>query len=190
VPVKGKSGGDGMKKIFAVSLVLIIAGGAAFAQQNTEAPDPSASLMLNIGYSLFAPIGVSFEFFPFQSIGIGGMLNGFFFGAGGGALWSINPGGFIRFYLGEYDGTMFFNLGLSYLTAGYSGSGGSDWIDGGILQFRGGFGYNNIFGRRNKNRILIEVGAVYQKFVTGDDDVEDDLFLTLPYFGISIGQVF
>lgn len=179
-----------MKKILVVSLVLIIAGGAAFAQQSQEVPDPTYSLCLNIGYSLLAPIGVSLEFFPSNRIGIGAMLNGFFFGAGGGVFWSINPGGFIRFYLGEIDGTLYLNGGVSYLTAGYSGSSGSGWMDGGILQFRGGLGYNNIFGRRNQNRILIEIGGVYQQFITGNSDDEDDLFLTLPYFGISIGQVF
>jgi hypothetical protein len=179
-----------MKKISVLFLVLAVAGGAAFAQQSPDTPDPSGSFTFNIGYSLFAPIGVSLEFFPSQSIGIGGMLNGFFFGAGGGVVWSVNPGGFIRLYFSELDGTMYLNAGVSYLTAGYSGGGSSDWLDGGIMQVRGGLGYNNIFGRRNQNRIQIELGAVYQHMVSGDDDDDDDLFLTLPYFGISIGQVF
>ncbi len=163
-----------MKKILVLFLVLAVAGGAAFAQQSPDTPDPSGSFTFNIGYSLFAPIGVSLEFFPSQSIGIGGMLNGFFFGAGGGVVWSVNPGGFIRLYFSELDGTMYLNAGVSYLTAGYSGGGSSDWLDGGIMQVRGGLGYNNIFGRRNQNRIQIELGAVYQHMVSGDDDDDYD----------------
>ncbi|GEM_PF-2377789 len=178
-----------MKKSLIAILVLSLAGGALFAQGNPGAPNPTGGVMLNIGYSLFAPIGVSVEIFPTSHIGIGGMLNGFFFAAGGGVIWSVNPGGFIRVYFGDPEGTLYLNGGMSYLTLGAAGGGSSGWVEGGLLQFRGGLGFSSIFGKRNQTRLALELGVVYQNLISKYGD-SDDFFPILPYFGLSVGRAF
>jgi len=102
----------------------------------------------------------------------------------------VEPGACVRFYFGDLHSSMFLMGGVSYVTAFAIGDdSGTSPI--GLLKPKAAVGYNALFGKNNKTRFAIELGAVYMQPV-GEGDVFDvgTMFPILPHFLIMFGRAF
>ena len=175
-----------MKRILVVVLMLALLTGLAFGQEKK----PTAAISLELFGSVIAPMGLGAEFF-LGRIGLGVELRGFFMGYEGNMVGTVEPGGCVRFYFSELDSSMFLMGGVSYLTAFGIGSGASAVSNVGLLKPKAGVGYNALFGKGNKTRFAIEMGAVYMwPVVEGDAIPASDLFPILPHLLIMFGRAF
>jgi hypothetical protein len=174
-----------MKRFLVVILMLALLGGLAFGQEKK----PTAAVSLELFGSVIAPMGLGAEFFLGQ-FGLGVELRGFFMGYEGNMVGTVEPGGCVRFYFNELDSSMFLMGGVSYVTAFAIGE-GSGLSPIGLLKPKVGVGYNALFGRDNKTRFAIELGAVYmQPIVEGDIFTGDSIWPILPHFLIMFGRAF
>ncbi len=176
-----------MKRVVVVVLLLVLLGGLAFGQ---EAKKPTAAVSFELFGSVLALMGVNAEFF-LGHLGLSGEVRGLFFSYGGNFLGFVEPGAAVRFYFGELESSMFLMGGVSYLTAFGIGSGASGVSDVGVLKPKAAIGYNALFGKGNKTRFAIELGAVYMLPVVSGDALDvSNLFPILPHFLLMFGRAF
>jgi hypothetical protein len=176
-----------MKRIVVVVLLLVFLAGMAFGQEEKK---PTAAVSFELFGSIIAPMGVGAEFFVGQRLGLGAELRFLFLGYGGNFVGTVEPGGAVRFYFGDLDSSMFLMGGVSYVTAFAIGE-GSGVSSIGILKPKVAVGYNALFGKGNKTRFAIELGAVYmQPIVEGDVIDISNVVPILPHFLIMFGRVF
>ena len=176
-----------MKRILVAALLLVMLAGLAFGQ---EAKRPTAAVSFELFGSVLALMGANAEFF-LGPVGLSGEVRFLFFSYGGNFLGFVEPGAAVRFYFSELESSMFLMGGVSYLTAFGLGSGGAGVTNVGLLKPKAGVGYNVLFGKGNKTRFAIELGAVYMvPVVAGDAIPSSDLFPILPHLLIMFGRVF
>ena len=175
-----------MKRVLVVVLMLALLAGLAFGQ---EAKRPTAAVCLELFGSIIAPIGVGAEFF-LGPVGLGIEVRGLFLGMQGNLIGTVEPGAAVRFYFSDLDSSMFLMGGVSYVTAFALGeSSGTAPI--GLLKPKAGIGYNALFGKNNKTRFAIELGAVYMWPVVQGDALDiSNLFPILPHFLLMFGRAF
>lgn len=175
-----------MKRIVVVVLMLALLAGLAFAQEEKK---PTAAVSFELFGSIIAPMGVGAEFF-LGPVGLGVELRGLFLGYGGNMIGTVEPGACVRFYFGELDSSMFLMGGVSYVTAFAIGE-TSGTAPIGLLKPKAAVGYNALFGKSNKTRFAIELGAVYMlPVVEGDVFDVSTMFPILPHFLIMFGRAF
>ena len=176
-----------MKRILVVILMLGLLTGLAFGQEEKK---PTAAVSLELFGGIIAPMGIGAEFFLGQHFGLGAELRFLFLGYGGNFVGTVEPGGAVRYYFGDLESSMFLMGGVSYVTAFAIGeSAGVSSI--GLLKPKAAVGYNAFFGKGNKTRFAIELGAVYMlPVVEGDVFDIGNLFPILPHFLIMFGRVF
>ena len=175
-----------MKRVLVVVLMLALLAGLAFGQ---EAKRPTAAVSLELFGSIIAPIGVGAEFF-LGPVGLGVEVRGLFLGMQGNLIGTVEPGAAVRFYFSDLDSSLFLMGGVSYVTAFALGdSTGTAPI--GLLKPKAGIGYNALFGKDNKTRFAIELGAVYMWPVVQGDALDiSNLFPILPHFLLMFGRAF
>jgi hypothetical protein len=177
-----------MKRVLVVILLLVLLTGLAFGQE--EAKKPVAAVSFELFGSILALMGVNAEYF-LGPVGLSAEVRGLFFGYGGNLLGFVEPGAAVRFYLGHLDSAMFLMGGVSYLTAFAVGDDASGVANVGLLKPKAGVGYNALFGKDNKTRFAIELGAVYMLPVVEGDALDlSNLFPFLPHFLIMFGRAF
>ncbi len=176
-----------MKRILVAVLLLVMLAGLAFGQEEKK---PTAAISLELFGGIIAPMGIGAEFFLGQHLGLGAELRFLFLGYGGNMVGTVEPGAAVRFYFNELDSSMFLMGGVSYVTAFALGdSSGVSSI--GLLKPKAAIGYNALFGKDNRTRFAIELGAVYMlPVVNGDVFDVSNLFPILPHFLIMFGRVF
>jgi hypothetical protein len=175
-----------MKRILVVVLMLALLVGLAFGQEK----NPTAAVSFELFGSIIAPMGIGAEFFLGQHLGLGVELRGLFLGYEGNMVGTVEPGGAVRYYFGDLESSMFLMGGVSYVTAFAVGE-GSGVSSIGILKPKAGVGYNAFFGKNNKTRFAIELGAVYMQPVVEGDVIDiGEMFPILPHFLIMFGRVF
>ena len=176
-----------MKKILLVILMLALLAGLAFGQEEKK---PTAAVSFELFGSIIAPIGIGAEFF-LGPVGLGVELRFLFLGLEGNFIGSVEPGGSVRFYFGDLESSLFLMGGVSYLTVFAIGEGTASTAGVGFLKPKAGIGYNALFGKDNKTRFAIEVGAVYMwPIIEGDVITTDVVFPFLPHFLLMFGRVF
>jgi len=175
-----------MKRVLVVVLMLALLAGLAFGQ---EAKRPTAAVSLELFGSIIAPIGVGAEFF-LGPVGLGVEVRGLFLGMQGNLIGTVEPGAAVRFYFSDLDSSLFLMGGVSYVTAFALGdSTGTAPI--GLLKPKAGIGYNALFGKDNRTRFAIELGAVYMWPVVQGDALDiSNLFPILPHFLLMFGRAF
>jgi len=174
-----------MKRIVVLVLMLVLLAGLAFGQEKK----PTAAVSFELFGSIIAPMGIGAEFF-LGPVGLGAELRFLFLGYGGNLVGTVEPGAAVRFYFGDLDSSMFLMGGVSYVTAFALGE-SSGMAPVGLLKPKAALGYNALFGKGNKTRFAIELGAVYMlPVVEGDVFDLSNLFPILPHFLIMFGRVF
>jgi hypothetical protein len=117
-------------------------------------------------------------------------VRGLFLGWEGNMIGTVEPGACVRFYFGDLDSSMFLMGGVSYVTAFAIGE-DSGTAPIGLLKPKVAIGYNALFGKSNKTRFAIELGAVYmQPVVEGDIFDVGTMFPILPHFLLMFGRAF
>jgi hypothetical protein len=176
-----------MKRVLLVVLMLAVLAGLAFGQEEKK---PVAAVSFELFGGIIAPIGIGAEFF-LGPVGLGAEVRGIFIGYQGNLIGSVEPGAAVRFYFSQLDSTMYLMGGVSYLTAFAIGEGSASTAGVGILKPKAGIGYNALFGKNNKTRFAIELGAVYMAPVVEGDVISTDfLFPILPHFMLMFGRAF
>lgn len=179
-----------MRKAILVLVVLLVVSGLAFAQEQ-QYKKPAWALDLELFGAIIAPIGVGAEFF-LGPIGLGAELRFLFFGMQDVFLGTLEPGATIRFYFGDLDSSLFLMGGVSYLTGWAMGGGEAAAADFGFLKPKAAVGYNALFGRDNRTRFAVELGAVYMWPVVSGEVIstEDVMFPVLPHIKLMFGRAF
>jgi hypothetical protein len=174
-----------MKRVLLVILMLALLAGLAFGQDKK----PTAAVSLELFGGIFAPIGVGAEFF-LGPVGLGVELRGLFFGVEETFIGTVEPGATVRFYFSDLDSSMYLMGGCSYVTGWAISEGEASGADFGILKPKAGVGYNALFGKSNKTRFAIELGAVYTQWVVSGNTIEGMPFNLLPHLLLMFGRVF
>ena len=177
----------GMKKVLLVILMLAVLSGLAFGQEEKK---PTAAVSFVLLGGIVAPIGINAEFF-LGPVGLAAEVRGIFIGYGGNLIGSVEPGANVRFYFSGLDSSMYLMGGVSYLTVFAIGEGSAGLANAGILKPKAAVGYNALFGKSNRTRFAIELGAVYMRPVLEGDVIPmSDMFPILPHFQLMFGRAF
>jgi hypothetical protein len=175
-----------MKRVLLVVLMLALLAGLAFGQ---EAKKPIGAVSFELGGSVVAPIGIGAEFF-LGPVGLGAELRFLFLGYGGNVVGALDPGAAVRFYFGDLDSSLYLMGGVSYLTAFAVGGGSAGTSSVGVLKPKAGIGYNALFGKNNRTRFAIELGAVGFFPVAEGDVIPVDTVPVLPHLLLMFGRAF
>jgi hypothetical protein len=154
-----------MKRILLVLVAVVFLAGLGWSQEE-KAARPLGALCFEVGGSFVAPMGVGVEFF-LGPVSLGAELRLFAWQLKElfteTSFWSItlDPGVAVRWFFSGLDSSMYLMAGASYVTAiGLSGE-GSGTIPFGVLKPKAGVGYGALFGKDNRTRFAVELGAVY-----------------------------
>jgi hypothetical protein len=178
----------GMKRVLLVILMLAVLTGLAFGQEEEKKPTAAVSFVLLGG--IIAPIGINAEFF-LGPVGLAAEVRGIFMGYGGNLIGSVEPGANVRVYFSGLDSSMYLMGGVSYLTVFAIGEGSASMANVGVLKPKAAVGYNALFGKSNRTRFAIELGAVYMWPVVEGDAVDaSEWFPILPHFQLMFGRAF
>jgi hypothetical protein len=179
----GDSLEEGRMKRTALTVVLALLILAAASAQGTE--PAKGALSLQGGGCLVAPVGVEFEFL-LGSVGLSVESRLLVLKLKGDWVGTLEPGINVRYYFGDFDGSLFVFTGVSFLSL---------WqfspfsLDQGILKPRAGLGYNWLLGDQHSWRLGLEVGASWlQELVQGDR--YDILFPLVPHILFLLGKTF
>jgi len=176
-----------MKRLVVVVLMLVLLAGLAFGQEEKK---PTAAVSFELFGSVIAPLGIGAEFF-LGPVGLGVELRGLFLGYGGSLIGTLEPGAAVRIYFTDLDSSMFLMAGVSYVTAFAIGNGAAATAPIGLLKPKAAVGYNALFGKKNRTRFAVELGAVYMlPVVEGDVLPADIMFPILPHLLIMFGRAF
>ena len=177
----------GMKRVLLVILMLAVLSGLAFGQEEKK---PTAAVSFVLLGGIIAPIGINAEFF-LGPVGLAAEVRGIFAAYGGNMIGSVEPGANVRFYFTGVDSSMYLMGGVSYLTIFAIGEGSAGIADVGVLKPKAAVGYNALFGKDNRTRFAIELGAVYMWPVVEGDAVDvANVFPILPHFQLMFGRAF
>ena len=176
-----------MKRVLVVVLMLALLTGLAFGQEGKR---PIGAVSFELGGSFVAPIGVGVEFF-LGPVGLGAEVRGLFLSTGGSLVGTVEPGAAVRFYFASLDSSMYLMGGVSYLTVFGVGEGAAGVANVGLLKPKAGIGYNALFGKNNRTRFAVELGAVYMLPVVEGDALDiSNMFPILPHFMLMFGRAF
>jgi hypothetical protein len=172
-----------MKKVLILVVALLLLATLVWSQEETK---PRFAAQLVVGGFILAPIGVGGEVF-LGPLGLELELRGLYFGIEGSYFGTFEPAANVKFYFRDLDSTLYLTGGISYAMFWATDAGVSD---GGLLQPKAALGYHALFGKANRTRFGIELGAVYWKFVA-DNEILDFLPGSLwPYTKLYFGVVF
>jgi hypothetical protein len=177
-----------MRRILLVLVAVVFLAGLGWSEGEVN---PKGAVSFELGGGVIAPIGVGVEFF-LGPIGLGAEFRFMFIAVEGVMVGALEPGANVRFYFSNLDSSFFLMGGVSYLTAFAIGEGGAGTAPFGFLKPKAGVGYQALFGKNNKTRFAIELGAVYL-WPVADGSVlssSDIIFPILPHFMIMFGRAF
>lgn len=153
-----------VKRILLVVVAVVFLAGLGWSQEEAKAPRPLGAICAELGGSFICPMGVGVEFF-LGPVSLGAELRFFFwqsdiFGTSAFAL-TLDPGANVRVFFSGLDSSLYLMAGASYVTAiaFAGGEGGASHF--GILKPKAALGYGALFGKDNKIRFAVELGAVY-----------------------------
>jgi hypothetical protein len=171
-----------MKKVLIALVVLLLLSSLAWSQ---EASKPRFAAQLVLGGFLLAPIGIGGELF-LGPVGLEVELRGLYFGLSGYYFGSVEPAANVKFYFTDLDSTLYLTGGVSYATFWATDAG---IADGGLLQPKAAVGYHSLFGKANRTRFGVELGAVWWKLLAANEILPFEGALW-PYFKLYFGRVF
>jgi hypothetical protein len=175
-----------MKKVLIVLIALLLLSSLAWSQ---ESPKPRFAAQLVIGGFILAPIGVGGELF-LGPVGLEAEVRGLFFGTADGTFGTVEPAVNAQFYFSSLDSTLYLTAGISYATVWASGEGVAS---SGLLQPKAALGYHALFGKNDRTRFGVELGAVWWKSIVEGRSLEEVIGIPdtiWPYFKLYFGRVF
>lgn len=183
-----------MRKFFMIFLLIICLIGPAWAEEEEEVPFLTLNIVLK---AWITPIGLGAEVL-LGHLGIGGTFTVFFLGSpeGNYSFYLYEPGVYVHFYFFD-PAASFYVLGDASFTMLGIRVGGEEVIDtadyeSGILNLKGGVGFNAFFGKDNKIHFSAELGVHYFTFILEGEEVPipEDLCCTpvLPFLQLQFGM--
>ena len=179
-----------MKRILLALLVFAVLSGTLGAQEETPERTPTGAVSFVLTSS-FAPIGLGGELF-LGKLGVGATFTTLPFGIGGADdtfVLIYEPGLYGRFYPWGPADSFFVTAGASFLSAFFGDTEEVSFLDGKLVKFKFGTGYNVLFGDDNQVRFSFEIGGLYRTFIIEDENA-DSFFPLLPYATLMFGPTF
>ena len=173
-------------------LIICLIGPTWAEEEEEEVPFLTLNIVLK---AWLTPFGLGAEAL-FGHLGIGGTFTVLFFGTpDGNSFYLYEPGVYAHFYLFDPAASLYIAGDVSFTMIGIT-VGGEEVInsadyDSGILNLKGGVGFNAFFGKDNKVHFSVELGVHYFNIIIHGEEIPFEEYCctpVLPYFQLQFGM--